>query len=258
MVAKWASTLGRPAAEELARAHYDAAVAYEDREIGVLLDGARNRSRSHGRGLPVRSRRGALRARPHGSRRTLRVRPARAARRRGSTPSVGAASGERDGRDDRRGADDPRARRRARRRGDGGSLPAFPSSTGRRPRASCDPSFRSRTRSASRCARRRAISSAAANRAARRSAARASCSSSTTRSQIPPSARISSATSPADVEALAATLEAGAASASTGRRAAGTELSEEARKTLRERGYWEHIDGDGSGKRHRHERANSP
>jgi hypothetical protein len=56
-----------------------------------------------------------------------------------------------------------------------------------------------------------------------------------------------SATSRADVETLAAALEAGAASVSKGRRAPGSELSEEARKTLRERGYWEHIDGAGSG-----------
>src|SRR5205085_9044507 len=49
-------------------------------------------------------------------------------------------------------------------------------------------------------------------------------------------------TSPAEVAALAAMLDADVSSVSTGRRAPGSELSEEARKTLRERGYWEHID----------------
>src|SRR5436190_3905401 len=35
---KWSAALGRPAAEELLRAHYDAAVAYEDKKIGEMLD----------------------------------------------------------------------------------------------------------------------------------------------------------------------------------------------------------------------------
>jgi arylsulfatase A-like enzyme len=246
LVAKWASTLGRPAGEELARAHYDAAVAYEDREIGKLLEAlgsARERTvvvflSDHGQELFEHGRldHGApyefvLRVplivadprRPSAPRRvtemveTIDVAPTLLEL--AGVPADAAMAGR-------------------------SLLPFLDGTmTGREPQpvlSITDPfrlSLRTQTRHLVRCSQPGCPKVGGA--------------SSVLELYDPvadPDERTDlSATLPADVAALAAALEAGAASVSTGRRAVGSALSEDARRTLRERGYWEHIDGAGSG-----------
>jgi arylsulfatase A-like enzyme len=246
LIAKWASTLGRPAAEELARAHYDAAVAYEDRAIGALLaalGAAGERTvvvflSDHGEELFEHGRmdHGApyefvLRVplivtdprRPSAPRRvaemveTIDVAPTLLEL--AGVPADAAMAGR--------------------------SLLPFldGTATTREPRAVLsitDPfrlSLRTTTRHLVRCSQPGCPKVGGAGTVLE-----------LYDPVTDPAERTDlSATSRADVETLAAALEAGAASVSKGRRAPGSELSEEARKTLRERGYWEHIDGAGSG-----------
>jgi arylsulfatase A-like enzyme len=246
LIDKWSSTLGRPAAEELARAHYDSAVAYEDRKIGELLE-ALGAAREHtvivflsdhgeelfehghlDHGAPYEF---VLRVplivsdprRPSGPRRvsemveTIDVAPTILEL--AGVPVDAAMAGR--------------------------SLLPFLDGTATtremRPVLSItDPfrlSLRTTTRHLVRCSE-------------------PGCPKVGGTSSVlelydpvadPDERRDLAATAPADVEGLAKALDAGASSVSTGPRAPGSELSEEERKTLRERGYWDHIDGAGSG-----------
>jgi arylsulfatase A-like enzyme len=246
LIDKWSSTLGRPAAEELARAHYDGAVAYEDRKIGELLEAlgsARDRTvivflSDHGEEL---FEHGHL---DHGApyEFVLRVPLIVSDPRRPSAPrkvsemvetiDVAPTILELAGVP----ADAAMAGRSL--------LPFLDGTTAtREPRpvlSITDPfrlSLRTPTRHLVRCSEPGCPKVGGA--------------SSVLELYDPvadPAERADlAATSPDDVAVLAAVLDAGVASVATERRAPGSELSEEARKTLRERGYWEHIDGAGSG-----------
>jgi arylsulfatase A-like enzyme len=246
LIDKWSSTLGRPAAEELARAHYDSAVAYEDRKIGEML-GALGAARDHtvivflsdhGQEL---FEHGHL---DHGApyEFVLRVPLVVSDPRRPSAPrtvsemvetiDVAPTILELAGVP----ADAAMAGRSLLPFLDGAAATREP-----RPVLSItDPfrlSLRTPTRHLVRCSEPGCPKVGGA--------------SSVLELYDPvadPAERADlAATSPAELEALAKALDAGAASVSSGRRAPGSELSEEARKTLRERGYWEHIDGAGSG-----------
>lgn len=246
LIDKWSSTLGRPAAEELARAHYDGAVAYEDRKIGEMLaalGAARDRTvivflSDHGEELFEHGRL------DHGApyEFVLRVPLIVSDPRRPSAPRTVSEMVE---------TIDvaPTLLELAGVPADaamvGRSLLPFldGTATTREPRpvlSITDPfrlSLRTPTRHLVRCSEP--------------GCPKVGGTSSVLELYDPvadPAERTDlAASSPGEVEALAKALDAGAASVSTGRRAPGSELSEDARKTLRERGYWEHIDGAGSG-----------
>ena len=246
LIDKWSTTLGRPAAEELARAHYDAAVAYEDRKIGEMLEAlgaARDHTviiflSDHGEELFEHGRL------DHGApyEFVLRVPFIVSDPRRPSAPrtvsemvetidvapTILALAGV--------PADAAMA---------GRSLLPFLDGTATtrevRPVLSItDPfrlSLRTPTRHLVRCSEP--------------GCPKVGGTTSVLELYDPvadPAERADLAsTSPAELAALTTELDAGVASVSSGRRTPGSELSDEARKTLRERGYWEHIDGAGSG-----------
>jgi arylsulfatase A-like enzyme len=243
LVAAWAATRGRAAAEELARAHYDAAVAYEDAWVGQILE-ALGRARDHtvvvflsdhGQELFEHGRldHGApyefvLRVplivadprRPDAARRvdqlveTIDVAPTLLEL--AGVPIDATMTGR--------------------------SLVPLLDGAVREPRpvlSFTDPfrvSIRTPTRHLVRCSQR-------------------GCPKATGAPLVdelydpvtdPREITDLAAGAPAEVEALGALLDAGTRGAAGGVRPAGTELGEEARRTLRERGYWNHIDGAGS------------
>jgi arylsulfatase A-like enzyme len=246
LIDKWSSTLGRPAAEELARAHYDGAVAYEDRKIGEMLEAlgsARNDTvivflSDHGEELFEHGRL------DHGAPYEFVLRiplvvsdPARPSAPRNVSemvetidvaPTILELAGV------------PTDATMA-----GRSLVPFLDGTvttreSRSVLSITDPfrlSLRTPTRHLVRCSEP--------------GCPKVGGSRSVLELYDPvadPAERADlSATSPEEITALAAELEMRVATVATGRRPVGGELSEEARKTLRERGYWEHIDGAGSG-----------
>jgi arylsulfatase A-like enzyme len=246
LIDKWASTLGRPAAEELARAHYDGAVAYEDRKIGEMLAAlgtARDHTvivflSDHGEELFEHGRL------DHGApyEFVLRVPLIVSDPRRASAPrtvsemvetiDVAPTILELAGVP----VDAAMAGHSLLPSLDGTATPGDPPAV----LSITDPfrvSLRTPTRHLVRCSQPGCPKVGGA---------------STVLELYDPVADPAeradlAASAPAEVTELTAALDAGVASVSTARRAPGSELSEEARKTLRERGYWDHIDGAGSG-----------